>query len=176
MNTAVALLLARSSPLFRFGKIGTTSKTYGQMYVTQSPQFFQFSSHNDFGLSYPVTYVFSIPADSTGLIAYKRYNQSTEWTQLPKKTSTDYFNGIEAVRFDYPNNTAYVSAAFGPESNDLYLKIVDSNSTQVGKYIKTAKYYDNRRAVVTATCDDCVGLDSNFSAIATMFSSRNKCG
>lgn len=147
--------------------------------ITQSapPEFFQFSTsptaHDDFGLSYPVTYVFSIPADSTGLIAYKRYNQSTEWTQLPEKTSTDYFNGIEAVRFDYPNNTAYVSAAFGPESNDLYLKIVDSNSTQVGKYIKTAKYYDNRRAVVTATCDDCVGLDSNFSAIATMFSSRN---
>jgi len=147
--------------------------------ITQStpPELFQFSTssaaHNDFGLSYPVTYVFSIPVGSTGLSAYKQYNQSAEWTQLLEKTSSDYFNGIEAVRFDYPNNTAYVSAAFGSESNNLYLKIVDSNSAQVGKYIKTAKYYDNRKAVVTATCDDSVGLDSNFSAIATMFNSRN---
>ena len=143
------------------------------------PSYFKFSTtssaHNTYGLSYPVTYEFNIPSGSSNLNlkAYKKYNIGESWTQISEKTSNDFFNGIEAVRFDYPNNKAYVSAAFDANSNDIFLEIVDGNNNQVGTYNRIDKYYDNRTATVVASADDWTnGYNSDFSAACDMFRSK----
>ena len=125
------------------------------------PSYYKFSTsatyHNDYGLAYPVTFEFSIPAGSSNLKAYKMYTDGGTWSQIIEKKSTDFFNGIEAVRFDYTNNKAYVSVAFDANSDDIYLKIVDSDNNLVGTYNQIDKYYDNRKAAVAATADDWFG-------------------
>lgn len=141
--------------------------------ISQAPQYFKFSTtptlHNYYGLSYPVTYEFNIPARSSSLKAYKKFNLDDSWTQITEKESTDFFNGIEAVRFDYINNKAYVSVAFDANSNDIYLEIVDSNNNQVGTYQQIDKYYDNRKAAVVITADDWwEGSDSNFTSFSNL--------
>lgn len=93
------------------------------------PSYFRLSvdpdKHNDYGFTYPVTYQFSIPSGSSNIEAYKTYTESAIWAQITEKTSEDFFNGIEAVRFDYDNDKAYVSVAFSDESDEILLKIVD---------------------------------------------------
>ena len=112
--------------------------------------------HLQFGCLYPMTYQIDIPAGSAGLKALEEHQHSNSgWTQLGEKTSADLYNAIEVVRFDYINRRAYVSAAFSGVSDSLILKIVDgSNSPVPIVFAGISKYYDNRKAVVTATFDD----------------------
>jgi len=144
--------------------------------ASATPPYFKFSTsnanHNDYGLSYPVTYEFNIPASSSSLHAYKKYTENGTWTQLTEKISTDFFNGIEAVRFDYTNNKAYLSVAFDANSNDIYLKVTNASDVQVGTYQKIDKYYDNRDAAVVVTADDWTTqseLDNQFGSFADLF-------
>ncbi|MDD2954496.1 MAG: DUF2341 domain-containing protein, partial [Parabacteroides sp.] len=146
--------------------------------ASSTPPYYKFSTsqtnHDNYGLSYPVTYEFNIPANSSNLKAYKKYIQNGEWTEIGEKTSSDFFNGIEAVRVDYPNNKAYLSVAFDANSNDIYLEILDANNTQVGIYQKMDKYYDNRQAAVVATADDWGGTDNTaFKNTCDAFTSRH---
>jgi hypothetical protein len=130
--------------------------------------------HNNYGLEYPATFVFSIPEDSSNLKAYKRYLKEQSWIQLETKTSDDFFNGIECVRFDYTNNKAYVSVAFSAESDEIHIKITNANDQTVQtSFIGIAEYYDNRKAVVVATADDLDG-DTNeaFMAACDVFQSK----
>jgi len=120
------------------------------------------SEHNTYGFAYPVTYEFSIPPGSSGLKAYKKYAADDSWVQIEEKTSDDFFNGVEAVRFDYDNNAAYVSVAFDANSDDVYLKIVDSRGQSVGSYVGITKYYDNRKCVVTCTADEWDDCDTSY--------------
>jgi hypothetical protein len=77
------------------------------------------------------------------------------WSQLSEKTSDDFFNGIDAVRFDYTNNTAYVSAAFHATTDSLLIKITDNQNDNIPiDFLEICKYYDNRDAAVTCTADD----------------------
>lgn len=118
------------------------------------------SAHNNYGLGYPVTYVFLIPPNSTNLKAYRRYSPSQGWAQLEEKTAKDFFNGIECVRFNYSENKAYVSVAFSDISDDIYISITDANGNAVATaFLEIAKYYDNRKAAVVATGDDLDGED-----------------
>lgn len=113
------------------------------------------SNHLNYGLSYPLTYEFSIPIGSSGLKAYKRYSSSDNWIQITEKTSNDFFNGIEAARFDYANNQAYISVAYNSNSDNIFVKITDSSGNSVNTtYNQIDNYYDNRSAVVLATMDD----------------------
>ena len=66
-------------------------------------------AHLDFGLSYPITYELHLPHNSQNLNAYRKYNSSQSWNLIDKKTNDDFFNGIEAARFDYDQNKAYIS-------------------------------------------------------------------
>ena len=68
--------------------------------------------HLTYGFAYPMTYAITIPPNSTQLSAFKKYSGNESWTQIQEKTKNDFFNGIEAVRYDYANNVAYVSIAF----------------------------------------------------------------
>ena len=111
--------------------------------------------HLDYGLSYPITYIYSIPNESVSLRAYKKSAQNTSWAQLTEKTAGDFFNGLEIVRFDYFNNKAYVSVSFSEISDSIFIKMDNSNGDSVDIIFDgISKYYDNRDAVVTSTADD----------------------
>jgi hypothetical protein len=131
--------------------------------------------HTNYGCAYPLTYQMDIPAGSSALTVRKRYASTERWLDVQEKTSDDFFNGIEAVRFNYPKNTVYVSVAFSPNSDSLFLMIVGSSSTPiVPHFAGIAKYYDNRRAAVTVTADDWsdwVVLDHRFSTLTGIFRS-----
>ena len=113
------------------------------------------TAHADYGLAYPVTYRFTLPPGSSDLSVYRRTTPDGPWTFVPKKTTADFFNGIEAVRFDYAAHRAFVSVAFGAESDDIYLAFVDSSGVRVpAEFERIAWYYDARAAAVVVTGDD----------------------
>ena len=112
-------------------------------------------THIDYGLSYPITYEFSIPQDLQNLSAYRKYKNYQDWNIIDEKNKDDFFNGIEAVRFDYDENKAYVSVGFSVLSDTIYIKIENNNDQSANAtYIRMCEYYDNRKAVVTITGDD----------------------
>ena len=91
--------------------------------------------HERYGLKYPVTYVFSIPSDwATGCVFY-RYGTSQNWTLMASKSSSDFFNGIVASRFDFTKHRAYVSAGFSDVSHNIYLQLCPHKSLEVPKRI-----------------------------------------
>jgi hypothetical protein len=112
------------------------------------------NSHINYGLAYPVTYIFTIPSGISNLKAYKIYPGEI-WNQIPEKNASDIFSGVEAVRFNYSENKAYVSATFPANSDDFYIKITDvSGNIQNVNYIGIAEFYDNRSVAVVITSDD----------------------
>lgn len=131
-------------------KLSLTMQSAGEMIISVDP-----ALHQEFGLSYPVTYKLSIPGGSAGLVAYRKHLAGEAWTQLPEKTSGDYFNGEEVVRFDYAASSAYVSATFDAASDDIFLRITDGSGQPVTiTFQNICRYYDNRQSVVTLTADD----------------------
>ena len=50
-----------------------------------------------------------------------RFREVDTWVPMTTKTSSDSFNGIDAVRFDQENHKVYVSVGFNDTSNDIYL-------------------------------------------------------
>ena len=112
-------------------------------------------THIDFGLSYPVTYEVDIPNGFQNLNAYRKYSSSQNWNLIDKKTSDDFFNGIEAVRFDYDKQKVYISVGFSSISDTIFIKLEDDDGNIVSSSIeKICEYYDNRHAAVTITADD----------------------
>ncbi len=81
------------------------------------------TDHENYGLSYPITYVFSIPSSWTSGCVYYRFRESDPWIAMLEKSSEDYFNGITACRFDFENDKVFVSVGFGDVSHEIYLKI-----------------------------------------------------
>ncbi|MCK4419664.1 hypothetical protein KAV79_07640 [Candidatus Aerophobetes bacterium] len=152
----VLLVLFVLGGLFSLGEVDLVDS--GAAKASEAPCYFILSvdsgQHNDYGFSYPVTYQFSIPSDSLNLEAYKKYAESGSWTKIVEERSTDFFNGIEAVRFDYPGNKAYISVAFSDASDEIFLKIVDELENPVATYEKITKYYDDREAAVVFSADD----------------------
>ena len=132
-------------------------------------------AHIDYGLSYPITYEFSIPEDSQNLSAYRKYKNYQDWNLIDEKNKDDFFNGIEAVRFDYDEHKAYVSVGFSVVSDTIYFKIVNSTHENVNiTYIRMCEYYDNRKAAVTITGDDWADWNNdNFIQSCQNFRSLN---
>ena len=108
------------------GSLSVTTGSGGDLRVVVQHDF-----HLLYGCAYPMTYVLEIPAGSSGLEVSRRYRSSDAWTILPEKLATDLFNGIEAVRFDYPAARAYVSAAFAGDADSLFLQVTGSGGTPV---------------------------------------------
>ena len=112
-------------------------------------------THFDFGLSYPITYELNLPHNSQNINAYRKYTSSQSWNLIDKKTTDDFFNGIQAARFDYDENKAYISAKFSSLSDTIYIKLEDNDGNVVSSSIeKICETYDNRHATVTITADD----------------------
>ncbi len=133
---------------------GCNSATISAHRVSVDPD-----SHDNYGLAYPVTYKFSIPVSLSSAKAYKR--SGLAWSQLPTKTSSDFFNGIEAVRFDFKNHCAYISASFDSTRDFFHLCVTDdSGNVQEITFLETCEYYDNRRCVVAGNAD----LDACFDS------------
>jgi hypothetical protein len=134
------------------------------------------ATHDTYGLAYPLTYQFSIPLGISNLRAYERYAEGDEWTAIPEKTADDFFNGVEAVRFDYVNNKVYVSVAFGDTNDEIHLKVTNTLDQTVDvNYEGIPDYYDNRSAAVVATGDDWDGYsfnDTGFQSACDAFASR----
>ena len=132
------------------GQVITVKNNINQVMVIADAQ-----AHIDYGLTYPVTYEFSIPQNSEKLNVYRKYKDSQDWHLVEEKTSNDFFNGIEAVRFDYDGNIAYVSVGFSILSDTIYIKIENNiNENTNAPFKRISEYYDNRQAAVTVTADD----------------------
>ena len=122
-----------------------------------------------------MTYELDIPSDSDNLRAYRKFISEESWYLIEEKTSNDFFNGIEVVRFDYEENIAYVSIGFSEISDSIMIKITDLNNNVIpSNYSSISKYYDNRDAVVTSTADDWGAYsDSFFVETCEIFRSFN---
>jgi len=142
-----------STKLGRLGAISVSaSESEPTMYHTFS---IDPTDHDLYGLTYPITYEFSIPDGSSNLRAYKKYDQLEDWVQIIEKTSNDFFNGIEAVRFNYSENKAYVSVSFVAKSDSLYLSLTNSDGEAITtKFDGITEYYDGRGVSVVFTIDD----------------------
>ncbi len=131
-------------------KLSVTVPSTGELVIVIQSEF-----HKQFGVACPLTYKIDVPVGSSSLKVMEKHASADNWSQIIEKSSSDIFNKIEAVRFDYSNDNAYVSAAFSGISDTLYLKILDSNNNPVSiNYKGITKYYDNRQAAVTVTFDD----------------------
>ena len=132
-------------------------------------------THIDYGLAYPVTYEFTIPAESSDLQSYRRFQATQNWAQMVEKTTEDFFNGIEVVRFNYDADVAYVSVGFSEFSDSIFIKLMDNDGNNIdGAYSGMSRYYDNRDAVVTATADDWAGwVNDKFVQTCRNFRSYN---
>jgi hypothetical protein len=133
--------------------------------------------HLTYGCKYPVTFQMAIPPGASELQARRKYSIGDAWTMLAEKTPRDTFNAIEAVRFDYLNNLAYISAAFSDANDSMFIQITDSLSNPVAMQFEgVCKYYDNRTAVVTVSADDWsdwVVEDGWFPTLIDIFRSYN---
>ena len=135
---------------------------------SQTPAYLEYqvvidpSAHLRFGLYYPVTYTFEIPPGMANLIAQYRYSLSDIWITLDTKTSTDYFNGINAARFDYPNRMAYLSVSFSSSSDTIYLRVMSGQNEIPIYFMGIPLYYDNRKAAVTVSLDDWEGANTAY--------------
>lgn len=149
---AVAVVFLLLSVLLAFPGCGSPDSTPFRVSIDPT-------SHQRYGLTYPVTYKFTIPSSLTDARAYKRSGGA--WWQLPNYTSTDFFNGIESARFDYAAHCAYISASFGGTGDDYHLCVTDAGGNlQPVSFVEICEYYDNRRCVVSGNAD----LDASFGS------------
>jgi len=95
------------------------------------------TDRENYGAKYPVTYVFDIPSSWTNPHVNYRFQIGDPWTEMETKTSSDFFNGINAVRFDLENHKAYVSIGFDDISNDIYLQINGNSPPTIDVYSPT---------------------------------------
>lgn len=124
--------------------------TQSELVLAIQPDF-----HVKYGCLVPMTYRIQVPAGSSGLTVERRHSSFATWDVLPEETSADLFNGIEAVRFDYPAGLAHVSAAFAGDSDSLFIRIKDAAGDPTSIVFEAIDtYYDDRRAVVTVSADD----------------------
>jgi len=79
---------------------------------------------NKYGLSYPVTYAFSVPHQWNNTFVFYKNTSTDNYTLMEEKTRNEYWIGIDAYRNNLIEHAVYVSKGFPQTSNDLYLKIV----------------------------------------------------
>ncbi len=103
-----------------------------------------------FGFQYPATYVFELSDMPREPRVSRCDGESGVWTVLAKKKCTDFFNGVECVRFDAKTRRAYVSVGF-KQGNSLRLKFDCVGSV---KFDSMAKYYDARKSAYTLSNDN----------------------
>jgi hypothetical protein len=110
------------------------------------------NKHDTYGLAYPITYKFRLPGSLSVAKAYK--STGGVWTELPTRTPDDYFNGIEAARFDFAHDYAYISACFDGEEDYFHICVTNgSDKMQAISFVEICDYYDERECAVAASAD-----------------------
>lgn len=157
------------------------SQLFGQREIVQihqaNPQYIciiiDHDYHINYGFAYPVTYKLRYNTGNMSLTAWKKSRINDRWSQLPAKKAGDFYNGVEVNRIDADNQTVYISASFTEYSDSLFLQVTDSLNNPVPvQYGGICSYYDNRRAVVTVSCDDWsdwVVSDNRFPTLLNLF-------
>ena len=102
------------------------------------------------GFQYPVTYIFDLAGLSLAAQVSRRDLTSEEWKPLEQKTTNDFFNGIECIRFNYSHGRAFVSAGF-TSSHCLELRFQNITSA---RFAGIARYYDDRSSAYTLSLDN----------------------
>lgn len=96
---------------------------------------------------YPVTYVFRVLAGSSTPVVSRRDRPHGAWSPLPVRHATEFFNGVEAVRYDAAH--VYVSVGFAA-TNSIQLRFEDADV----RFLRVARYYDDRTATYTLSNDN----------------------
>lgn len=115
------------------------------------------------GAGYPLTYHFTTPSEGE-LTAQYRTSVMEQWQDIPAAPA-GRFDGETVARLT--TGHAYLSVPFAEESPDLYLRIVDTEGTQVGTFSDVTANYDDRAAAVVFTYDD-NSTESEQAAAATV--------
>ena len=102
------------------------------------------------GFEYPVTYLFHVSDISQQTTVLRRDADSEPWRPLERKTSEDFFNGVECVRFEPAERRVQVSVGFW-KTDRIQLKFTDAGSVS---FDTVAKYYDGRKAAFTLSNDN----------------------
>ena len=114
------------------------------------------SIHVNYGCQYPITYKFKLDNVLENIQVLKKSGKEESWRAMTKKNGQEFYNGIELFRIDTSAKVAYVSASFPENSDSLFIKFQDGKGNPINtNYREITKYYDNRKAVVTASIDDC---------------------
>lgn len=112
-------------------------------------------AHENYGLRYPMTYVFNIPRLLEGGKVFWTDKENGIWSPLIEKNSSEFFNGLDCVRFDYSKHLAYISIRFANDSDDLFFRLEDKKGqNRTMTFSNIATYYDNRKAVFVWSLDD----------------------
>jgi hypothetical protein len=84
-----------------------------------------------YGLSYPVTYKVTVPADwASARVTYADTDVPNGITMV-EKTTNDFFNGENVYRNDLANHAVYVSQAFPECRNEFQIKLTKIASPDV---------------------------------------------
>ncbi len=128
--------------------------------------------HLRYGLAFPLTFKFYFSPEVTGLNAKVKHSSTDSWETIPEKHPGDIYNDEEAVRFDYNEQYAFISASFN-YCDSLFIKICDDADNNIeSNYEGITKYYDNRQAAVTITADDWLnGYNDLFPPLLNIFRS-----
>lgn len=129
------------------------------------------TAHVDYGLAYPVTYVFSVTSPVSGMIAWHKHRESDEWEEVSIKARGAFDSGEEVVRVDLASGKAYFSLSFDAGSDKVYMGLTESNGSGVEiTFERVARYYDDKQAVVVCTSDDWTGdWEASHIAACEMF-------
>jgi hypothetical protein len=76
-----------------------------------------------YGLSYPITYKVSIPSNWQSVHVYSQDGSDNDYMPMTEKTSSDFFNGIDAYRKNLVQNEVFISKGFPQTSNYFHLKL-----------------------------------------------------
>jgi hypothetical protein len=112
------------------------------------------ATHQRFGVAYPLTFRFALGING-GVIVERKFKKSDSWTALAERRASEVYNAVEGVRIDSSAAHAYVSLAFSPASDSIFLRFTTAAGIPLAAhYLGMPEYYDGRKAAVVVTADD----------------------
>lgn len=134
--------------------LGMFLATFSSSVSAETPSDFDISidaqMRDKWGCEYPVTYVFGL-SDISGQTTVLRCDADSEpWRPLERKTSDDFFNGVECVRFEQAEGKAYVSVGFG-KTDRIQLRFANAGTVT---FDAVAKFYDGRKSAFSLSNDN----------------------
>lgn len=129
------------------------------------------SIHQDYGFALPVTYELGYPQGKIPNAILYRYAARDDYILFDIKNDNDFFNNIYVARIDSINSMVYVSIGFSSKTDSIFVQLLDNKGNSIlPTFSSISPYYDDRKAVVTASADDWHQWgDTPFSQTVTNF-------